>query len=62
MIEGKTRPVYAMTILDAYRSHLSVQEYRTMRGQIEAGAPDAALKGLRRLLNRRGIKNEHDDI
>ena len=62
MLEVKTKPAYAIAMLDSYRRYLSMQEYKTMRGQIESGAPEAALKGLKRLLRKRGVIHEHDDL
>ena len=32
------------------RSRLTAQQYRTLRGQILAGDPDGAMKGLRKIL------------
>ena len=32
------------------RHRLTAQQYRTLRGQILAGDPDGAMKGLRKLL------------
>lgn len=39
--------------LKACRSQLTKQQYRTLKGQILAGDPDGAMKGLKRLLGRR---------
>lgn len=44
--------VNAMMFLKAYRSKLSHQQYKTLRGQVLAGDPQGAMKGLKRLLNR----------
>lgn len=38
--------------LRAYRDTLPVQTYKTLRGQILAGDPDGALKGLRKILSK----------
>lgn len=38
--------------LKAARSKLSKQQYRTLKGQILAGDPEGAMKGLKRLLER----------
>lgn len=38
--------------LKACRSKLTKQQYKTLKGQILAGNPDGAMKGLRRLLER----------
>ena len=40
----------AMMHLKACRDKLTVQQYRTLRGQVLAGDPDGAMKGLKRLL------------
>ena len=32
------------------RPRLTVQQYRTLRGQVLAGDPDGAMRGLRKLL------------
>lgn len=32
------------------RPHLTAQQYRTLRGQVLAGDPDGAMRGLRKLL------------
>lgn len=42
----------ALINLKAYRHQLSPQEYKTLRGQILAGDPQGAEKGLKRLLRR----------
>ena len=38
--------------LRAHRDMLPVQTYKTLRGQILAGDPDGALKGLRKILKK----------
>lgn len=40
----------AMMHLKACRDKLTAQQYRTLRGQVLAGNPDGAMKGLKRLL------------
>ena len=45
----------AMT-LKASRSKLTKQQYRTLKGQILAGEPEGAMKGLKRLLERQTTK------
>ena len=42
--------VKALMFLKACRSQLSNQQYKTIRGQILAGDPQGAKKGLRKLL------------
>lgn len=44
----------ALILLKGYRPQLSPQQYKTLRGQILAGNADAALKGLNKLLRRKG--------
>ena len=41
---------YALGYLLNYKRRLSRQQYKTLKGQILAGDPDGALKGLQRLL------------
>ena len=40
----------ALATLDAHRSQLTRQQFKTLRGQILAGNDEAAMKGLQRLL------------
>ena len=42
----------AMRILRNSRDSLSRHQYKTLRGQVLAGDPDGAMKGLRKLLSR----------
>ena len=42
----------AMRILRNNKYDLSRHQYKTLRGQILAGDPDGAMKGLRKLLQR----------
>ena len=42
----------AMKILRNSRDSLSRHQYKTLRGQVLAGDPDGAMKGLRKLLSR----------
>lgn len=42
--------VKALIQVKGARPHLTAQQYRTLKGQVLAGDPDGALKGLRRLL------------
>lgn len=44
----------ALIALKVHRHHLTRQQYVTLRGQVLAGEPDAAMKGLRRLLQKVG--------
>lgn len=40
----------ALIQLKATRDRLTVQQYKTLWGQVLAGDPDGAMKGLRKLL------------
>jgi hypothetical protein len=42
--------VGALVRLKGARHRLSRQQYRTLRGQVLAGDPDGAMRGLRKLL------------
>lgn len=42
--------VGAMVRLKGARPRLTQQQYRTLRGQVIAGDPDGAMRGLRKLL------------
>ena len=42
----------AMRILRNNRDSLSRHQYKTLRGQVLAGDPDGAMKGLRNILSR----------
>lgn len=44
----------AMQRLKNHRRHLTPQQYRTIRGQILAGQPLAAMKGLEKILTGKG--------
>ena len=46
----------ALIQLKATKDRLTPQQYRTLRGQVLAGDPDGAMKGLRRILQRRADK------
>ena len=43
----------ALMLLRNTKHRLSKQQYKTIRGQILAGDPDGAIKGLRNILKRR---------
>lgn len=47
---------YAIQILKTYKKHLTIQEFRTFKGQTENDAY-GCLKGLKKLLNKKGIEN-----
>lgn len=42
--------VGALIRLKGARPHFTAQQYRTLRGQVLAGDPDGAMRGLRKLL------------
>lgn len=42
-------------LIKEYRSYLTRQEVKTINGQSKAGNEDAALKGLKKILRRKGI-------
>ena len=42
----------ALIQLKATRPKLTPQQYRTLRGQVLAGDPDGAMRGLRKILQR----------
>ena len=43
----------ALMLLRNTKHRLTKQQYKTIRGQILAGDPDGAIKGLRNILQRR---------
>ena len=47
--------VGALIRLKGARPHLTAQQYRTLRGQVLAGDPDGAMRGMRKLLLMAGI-------
>ena len=42
-------------LIKEYRSYLTRQEVKTINGQSKAGNEEAALKGLKKILRRKGI-------
>lgn len=52
----ETNPKVTGTLLEAYKRYLSMQEYKTIKGQIQAGDEEGANKGLLRLLKKRGVE------
>ena len=44
--------VKALIHLKATRDRLTPQQYKTLRGQVLAGDPDGAMRGLRKLLKK----------
>lgn len=47
----------AIMLLRNTKHRLSKQQYKTLRGQILAGDPDGAIKGLRNILKRRAERS-----
>ena len=45
-----------INLLDTHKDKLTQQQYSTMRGQCISGNADGAIKGLRRILRRKGIE------
>lgn len=55
------KPIDARALIQikGARQHLTAQQYRTLKGQVLAGNPDAAMKGLRKIMQQKGRqKNE----
>lgn len=53
--------VGALVLLRNTKHRLSKQQYKTLRGQVLAGDPEGAMKGLRNILSRRLTKGgKHD--
>lgn len=53
--------VGALIRIKGARPHLTAQQYRTLQGQVLAGDPDGAMRGLRKLLLMQGsnaVKNK----
>lgn len=48
---------YALAKLKAARYRLNYQQYKTLRGQVLAGDADGAMKGLKRILNKKTRKD-----
>lgn len=48
----------AFKAINASRRHLTRQQFRTLWGQAKAGDPDAALKGLEKIMKRNGVNHE----
>ena len=44
----------ALIQLKACKPRLTPQQYRTLRGQVLSGNPDGAMRGLRKILSRKG--------
>ena len=53
MTDIKPIDTSALIMLKGARRYLSAQQYRTLRGQVLAGDPDGAMKGLRKILRQK---------
>ena len=54
MDKQNTINIQALKELKQARQYLTPQQYRTIKGQILAGSPVGAMKGLQKLLQKRG--------
>lgn len=52
----------ALMILRNTKNRLTKQQYKTLRGQVLAGDPDGALKGLRNILKRRAERMTRKEV
>ena len=48
---------HALRTIEAHRRQLTRQQFRTLMGQAKAGNPDAALRGLDKIIKRGAEKN-----
>lgn len=55
-MKEKQVDVGALVLLRNTKHRLSKQQYKTLRGQVLAGDPEGAMKGLRNILSRRLTK------
>lgn len=51
----------AMNYLKIHRQHLTKQQYSTLKGQILAGNPEAAMKGLQKLMRKKVDYSEYQE-
>lgn len=51
------KDLQAIISIKAARNRLTVQQYRTLRGQVLAGDSDGAIRGLNKILNRKEAKH-----
>jgi hypothetical protein len=49
----------ALAQLNGYRSKLTPQQFKTLRGQILAGNCEGAMRGLQKILERRPKRRDH---
>lgn len=54
-----TEQAQAFKVIEAHRHQLTRQQLQTLRGQVKAGNPDAALRGLDKILER-SVPNERE--
>ena len=57
MAELKPINPTALLLLKAHRKFLTVQQYRTLRGQVLAGDDKGAVKGLSNIMGRLEVKD-----
>ncbi len=49
-------------VMKGYSQYLSIQEFKTIKGQALAGDVDGARRGLNRLLRKKGVLNNEECI
>lgn len=49
---------YTLRLLERAKPALTPQQYRTLQGQIKAGDPDGAVRGMQKLLCKRRRHND----
>ena len=49
----------ALVIIRTNNPYLTRQQFKTLRGQVLAGDPDGAMKGLQNILEKRRQNHEH---
>ena len=49
-------------VMKGYKQYLSVQEFKTMKGQALAGDIEGARRGLNRLLRKKGVLKDEECI
>ena len=52
-----TEQAQAFKAIEAHRNQLTRQQLQTLRGQVKAGNPDAAMRGLDKIIKRGAEKN-----
>lgn len=49
----------ALLVIEKARAHLTKQQYNTLKGQVLAGHPEAALKGLHKIKSKGAKRNDN---